>query len=259
MVGQTEVLFQRMQAYRSVGMPLKALTIFEDASPNNPEIEGARVAAVEMYLELGFAEKAQEQLSLLGPNALPRKGDLQYLNAQVLLAAGQYDSARAQMEQSLAEIRGNRIEKGLNIMDGLLRGSPFLAPSQQGLTGPLMGGGEIFSELVREAQLNFELGLLDIEMGKPKEAIKAFTASIDAYPRLIHYRPIMEFYIDKMVKAGISDAKLPPEPPIYVADDDLAIKFPPAPEPAKGAKANGDEKKPAAKRDAAKKADAPKK
>lgn len=254
LAGQTEFLVQRMQLYRSNGMPLKSLAVFEEASPNNPEIEAARVAAVETYLELGFAEKAQEHLNLLQPNALQRKGDLQYLNAQVLLAAGQYDAARTQLEQSLAEVRTARIEKGLTTVDGILRGMPFLQPTPQGMAGPIVAREEIFTELSRESRLQFEIGLLLIEMGKPKDAVKSFVGSLESFPRAIIYRPIMEYYASL-----IPGSKLPPEPPVYIADDDLLVKFDPPAEPAKGADkaaAKGDQKKEA---EAPKKVDAPKK
>lgn len=243
LAGTTQLLVQRMQAYRSSGMPLKALSLFEEASPTDPEIRQARVVAIEVYLELGFAEKAQDQLNLLEPNALQRAGDLQYLNAQVLLAAGQYDSARLQMEQSLAEIRNARIRMGLDVADGVLRGAPLLAPTQQGqLAGPIIAREELIGELSREARLNFELGLLLIEMGKPKDAVKSFVASLEAFPRSTIYRPIMEYYA-----ALIPGSKLPPEMPIYVFDDEFEVKFDPPAAPAKEA-----EKAPA-------KADAPKK
>jgi hypothetical protein len=52
---------------------------------------------------------------------------------------------------------------------------------------------------------------------------------------------------------------LPPEPPIYIAEDDLLVKFDPPPEPAKDgdkAPAKTDQKKEA---EAPKKVDAPKK
>jgi tetratricopeptide (TPR) repeat protein len=246
---QTELLVQRMQLYRNNGMPLKALAIFDEASPNNPEIEAARIAAIEMNLELGFAEKAQENLNLLPPNALPRKGDLQYLNAMVLLAAGQHEGARQAMEQSLAEIRTARISKGIDMVDGLLRGAPFFATGPEGPVGPVVTREELILEMQREARLGFEIGLLLIEMGKPKDALKAFTQALETFPRAILYRPIMEYYAELMRKAGVPDVKLPPDPPVYVMDDELAVKFdqPAAPQ--------ADEKK----ADAPKKADAAKK
>ena len=227
-LAQTDLLGQKMQYYRNNGMPLKSLQLFEAASPTNPELEGARVGAVEMYLELGLAEKAQENLNLLAPGALPRKGDLQYLNAQVLLAAGQYDAAKGQYEQAITEIRNARIQKGLDAVDGILRGSAFLAPTQQGLTGPVVSREEVVNELSREARLSFELGLLLIEMGKPKDALKAFVSALEAFPRATIYRPIMDYYVELMKRAGMSDAKLPPDPPVYVLDDDLVVKFDPA-------------------------------
>jgi hypothetical protein len=172
------------------------------------------------------------------------------LNAQVLLAAGQYDGARQQLEQSLAEIRSGRIQKGLDTVDGMIRGAPFLGPTQQGgLGGPIVAREELFNELTREARLGFELGLILIEMGKPRDAVKAFVAALEAYPRAIIYRPIMDYYVDLIKKAGISDVKLPPDPAVYVQDDELSIKFEPAPEPAKDAKEAKDPGKPAAKAD----------
>jgi tetratricopeptide (TPR) repeat protein len=259
---QTEFLVQRMQLYRNNGLPAKALAIFEEASPNNPEIEAGRIAAIEMYLELGFAEKAQEHLNLLPPNALPRKGDLQYLNAIVLLAAGQYDNARQALEQALSEIRMARLEKGLNAVDGLLRGAPLLSMSDQGPTGPIVARMEIVDDLGREARLGFELGLVFIEMGKPRDAVKAFNAALEAYPRATIYRPIMDYYVDLMKKAGLSDAKLPPDPPVYVQEDELSVKFDPppdAPKDAGKAPAKADEKKVEAPKADAPKKDAPKK
>jgi tetratricopeptide (TPR) repeat protein len=236
---QTQFLAHRMQLYRSNGMPLKSLAVFEEASPNDPEIRGARIAAIETYLELGFAEKAQENLHLLEPNSFQRPGDLQYVNAMVLLAAGQYDAAKTQLDQSLEQIRSNRLKKGLDTAEGFLRGAPLLQMSERGPAGAIMTTSEIFGDLAREANLQFEIGLLLLEMGKPKDAIKSFAASLETYPRDTVHRPIMEYYA-VLVPGSV---KLPPEPPVYIFDDEFSIKFDPPPAPKDAPKKADDAKK----------------
>jgi tetratricopeptide (TPR) repeat protein len=176
----------------------------------------------EIYLEMGFAEKCRDMLATMQRQLIQRPGDYEYMFAQVQLAAGQYDDARKQMEAAVAMARRARTERALSTVENLVRGTPLfdVNPQQGNYAGAVFDRRDLVSDLRREAQFNFELGLMLIEMGKPKEASEAFVAALDASPRFPYWRPIVEYYCKL-----IPNVKLPPNPPPYLPEDELTQKF----------------------------------
>jgi tetratricopeptide (TPR) repeat protein len=221
LAANTTLLGQRISLADSRGLQLRAIKEFEDAPTNDPEYESVRPIIAQIYLNLGFADKAREQLDAFQAERLP-SGYYHYFAAQVQLAAGDYENAKGLMEKSLAELRKSRMDKMFGAVENALRGVGLLEVRDRSLFWPVSERNDLLNDVMAESKMSFEYGLLLLEIGNSKEALKAFDAALKVWPRMAWY-PIIRFY-EKAIP-NIPKEALAQEPPLFDPEWELEVKF----------------------------------
>lgn len=167
--------------------------------------------AVELYLCLGWPEKALDRLRVLESQPPPpflyhwllevgatdarrpipsRLHRLLWLRARCLYAAGRLEEAEETLNAAVARCREDRMLSTMQLMVWETR-TGMLANNLGSVA--LKGVSRVVTDAADEADCLFDLGLVQIEMGKAKVAVANFESALASDP---HYRlrPVMDLY-----------------------------------------------------------------
>lgn len=214
---QGELVLERAQLALRLNLPLYAMELLDEVSPFGPEMQRTAPMAVAVYLMMGRSEKADNLLREIRDQHLLPTGEWDALAAQVRVTSGQYKEARELIEHAIAEVRASRVGNALMSLETRFRGNAAMEAGNL-LSIPFEATTQI-ADLEREAQYLATLGLLQLEMGEPKQTYATFKRALTLFPRHA-LRPIMTLYGEL-----ISSEPLPPEPPPYDQAQEIAIAF----------------------------------
>jgi tetratricopeptide (TPR) repeat protein len=177
---------------------------------------------------IGQPEKADGYLREIRNQRVLQPGEWHWYTAQVRILSGQYAEACTSLEQAVAEIRATRVARMLQGAESRLRG-PFSTGSDPMLSVPVEVQGTI-GDLERESQYLFTLGIIRIESGEPKQALKTFKTALKQFDR--HgLRAVIEYYWKLISNDPVPEAPAPFDPTAEIAQK---YNLPPmlaAPEP----------------------------
>lgn len=203
---------ERADLAMRLGLVKLATEEMDRESPIGPEMAEAAPFAIGVHMLVGELQKAQDRLiTIKGSPALP-PGEWDWLMAQIRLANGQLTEARDHLEHAIAEVRGLRAGRSLNAMETRVRmGRVINFPFEI---------NQSLSEIEREANYWFVLGLVRIELGEPNLMPQAFAKTLALSPHFT-LRPVIEYYWPLA-----TEEKLEPEPPAVDLTTQIAREFP---------------------------------
>lgn len=175
----------------AVGLAIAKLAEAETSGENTAEV---KPQLVDLYCTTGQPEKAMDLLNVgaIGdPNlgtepgvAVYRQGLVYYLLANYLSTASLWG------DRAIPQLRMERTNRSLAAGKGLILGQALVATNQF-LTIP--------GNLEQQAGWEFDLGICELESGRPEEAAKRFTNALSLEPDL-PMRPIAAYYLEKLGK-----------------------------------------------------------
>ena len=185
------------------GMIGMAIAELKDVEAQGLRPEAVRARLVDLYCQVGQADKAQElvggpQSSLEDPSLETEPGMGYYRHARIFLLMGDYGSARALYSQAIARLRSNTIRMALDTASS----STF---PMGGQTGTLQGNFplatrlamEMPAQVATEASWESELGLLLLEAGDPRGAGDELTQALTLNPDL-SLRPLAAYLLEQI-------------------------------------------------------------
>ncbi|MFO0946109.1 MAG: hypothetical protein U1D30_09210 [Planctomycetota bacterium] len=195
-----------------LGLVQLAVDELDRESPIGPEMAEAAPFVIGVNMLVGNLQKAQDRLiTIKGSPALP-PGEWDFLMSQIRLGNGQLNEARDHLEHAIAEVRGIRAGRSLSAMETRVRmGRVINFPFEI---------NQSLSEIEREANYWFILGLVRIELGEPSLMPQAFAKTLMLSPHFT-LRPVIEYYWPLATKE-----KLEPEPPAVDLTTQIAREFP---------------------------------
>ena len=160
-----------------------------------------------------------------------RPGVLEEMWGKVKLMQGDYEAAKTFWENAIAETRHALIKDMIGIAVGGIR--------QGGVLNLALEPFDRVDDADRQARLEFQLGMLQLEAGEPSESLRHFEQSL-AVRNDAPYRPLIGYYME-----AISGKKLEPLPEPPKEDEAAGAGAEPAKtEPAQGATPSEPSKQP---------------
>lgn len=201
---------QRARMAFDLGLARESIAELDKISEFSPELVQNAAGIAEMYLQMGLPEKAFEKFQSAQRNSM-EPGQEEWFMARIHIINGQYGEARSRLETAIAKLKQLRAARMLEGMDIRTRtGAFYQAPDDT---------NNVMMQTSRLALYHFMLGLTRIEMGEPQLAIDHFKEVVRLEPTFL-LRPVVEYYW-----GFLTDEKLPPRPPLYTFEQEIAKRF----------------------------------
>ncbi len=182
--------FARFGIAMQLSMPQLAIKELEDARVP-PELEPQRAYQLFLaYLDVGQGRKAQEILELESIKQYPnlQVGEFEFFYATIYLLQGDSTNANKILEQAIAMIRATRAKSAIDSVDNVLRyGNIEPIPEDSFI--------KFHDSIFRESHYLFYLGIIKIELGKPKEAVELFEKALELMPNY-PFRAVISNYVE---------------------------------------------------------------
>jgi len=195
----------RVNYYLQRGCPGLAIQELTEAVALSLGSGDASPMLADLYIRTGQAgdvdRGAERELRSIEGTAGERPGVLDEMWGKVKLMQGDYEAAKTFWEKAIAETRHTMIKDMISIAVGGIR--------HGGVLNMALEPFDRVDDADRQARLEFQLGMLQLEAGEPNESLRHFEQSL-AVRNDAPYRPLIGFYME-----AISGKKLEPlpEPP----------------------------------------------
>jgi tetratricopeptide (TPR) repeat protein len=212
---------ENAQVAFALDLPGKAVEEIEKVPATSPEAEGSADFVVRVYLRVGMPDKAADRLRLMRGASRLGPGVYSWLSAQTALVSGQFEAAKASLEQAMAEVNAARLRDTIDsgfakILQGRLVAPDGAIPFNEAIRSVTSGG--------LESSFLYDLAMVQIELAQNEPAMESFRRILDLSPGF-KLSPIIDFYAKVM-----SDKPLP-RTAVPTAEDEVAIRFPDPPMP----------------------------
>jgi len=206
---------QKANYFLQRGCPGLAIEQLAEAAIYSPGLDLAPRLA-QLYVRIGepgdLTRGAERELQNMQSGGDMRPGAVEDLWATVKLMQGDYTEARRFLEAAIAKTRNTIAQEALlgltnNLRQGGILGMAFFTPATS------------IEDAERQAQLEFRLGMLQLEAGEPQEAARHFKQAL-AVREDNAFRPLIGFYLERITGEKLEPL---PEPP---KDEDTSSTSP---------------------------------
>jgi tetratricopeptide (TPR) repeat protein len=185
---------QRAAFARSQGAPGLALVELEEAERTGVSPAIVRPQLIDLYGDTGQPEKSQDLINtgnIEDPSLETEPGAAAARQARVNFLLGFYEAAAQLWEdRAILRLRQDEGMRALGAGTGLLHGQAKAA------TTLLL---EIPAKVGLQAAWQYDLGICELETGRPDRAAAAFTEALTLAPDLT-LRPVAAYYLEKLGK-----------------------------------------------------------